>query len=83
MRPRMPPLDSRTSQTPAITVQGQDGLPLTCSSKSCSGSGYETLKRWLGEDRSDVLFLHGDRGEPLVLLSQDAWARVARTIVRG
>jgi hypothetical protein len=66
-----------------VIVLSHDGEALSCAAKSCTGAGIETLKRWLDQSETDVLFLSNRRGTPVVLLSFDSWNRVARTVVRG
>jgi hypothetical protein len=66
---------------PAILALDRDGLPLDIATKSCSGAGLGTLRRWLEGDQAEVLLLHNGRGEPLVLTRWSTWRRVARTIL--
>jgi hypothetical protein len=65
-----------------IVTLDQDGVPMNCAAKTCSGAGLSTLQRWLGEGEVDVLRLHNGRSKLLVLVSWDAWSRVARTIIK-
>jgi hypothetical protein len=51
--------------------------------KVCSGTGLDTLRRWLGDGDASILILHNGGGRPLVLASWDAWNRVAQTIING
>jgi len=66
---------------PAILALDRDGLPLDIATKTCTGTGLGTLRRWLEE--ADVVFLSNRRGTPVVLLSFESWNRVSRTVVRG
>jgi hypothetical protein len=45
--------------------------------------GLKTLRRWLDAGGADVLLLANGKGKPLVLLTWEAWNRVARTVVNG
>jgi hypothetical protein len=62
-----------------IEVLDSFGSPLTCSAKNCAGPGPNTLRQWLGD--LDAIFLLSDRGrDPMVLVSFDAWQRLAQVI---
>jgi hypothetical protein len=68
------------TSAPEIVALGYDGTPLNCATKICSGSGLDTLQRWLGDGKAEVLLLGNGKSKPLVLVNWDTWTRVARTI---
>jgi hypothetical protein len=71
------------TSAPEIVALGYDGTPRNCATKICSGTGLETLRRWL-DGATDAVFLHnGGSGQPVVLVSWSAWNRAVRTVVRG
>ena len=70
------------ASVPEIVAFGHDGAALNCAAKTCSGTGLETLRRWL-DGATDAVFLHNGSGQPVVLVSWSAWNRAVRTVVRG
>jgi len=50
-------------RSPEIVAVDQNGAPLSCAAKNCTGDGPVTLKRWLGE--RDVLFFIDQRSQPV------------------
>jgi hypothetical protein len=50
---------------PEIVALGHDGFPLSCATKTYSGTGLSTLQRWLGDGKADVLLLHNGPEHPV------------------
>jgi hypothetical protein len=72
-----------TAPVTEIVALDRDGSALNCRVKSCSGDGFATLMRWLGEGDADALLLSNNGcGGPLVLVNWDTWNRVAPTVIR-
>lgn len=60
-----------------VYVDGPDEAPLVAELKArANGEGFITLEKWLGDN--DLLFLHRDRQEPMVVLPWRTWAELLK-----
>jgi hypothetical protein len=50
---------------PEIVALGHNRFPLSCATKTYSGTGLRTLQRWLGDGKADILLLHNGPEHPV------------------